>query len=335
MTKMHRLSIFFGNTLRVALFCLLMIWWGIQLDPMMSELYLVTPFIVFSCVAVFLFLFLCRETGCLLFLEKGRLKAILRNDEPDPTASQIVLRLFSNPFLKRVTMYFVLFVAEFYLRLLCINPFLKFVQGTLPFWERITSVSENLLYVLMFAGAYVIMELPAWVLFYKLSFKGRSDRSYEYRFGMKLSFLVSLIAGLYILSISLTADAPEAVENAAFVLFVVLSFGVWHLMYRKKCCCGKAGGCRIRNAVRSLFRKRETPEKTSAVNPVKESEPEKTPDETPVTEGEAEKTSDETPEKESSAQTPENADAQRENEPEKTEENAGEIPAVPLPEEKE
>lgn len=306
MTKLHRLSVLFGNTFRVAVFYLLMIWWGIQIDPMISELYIVTPFIVFSCVAVFLFLFLCRGTGCLLFMEKSRLKAILRNGEPEPTASQLFLRLFSFPFLKRVTLYFVLFVLEFYLRLLCIKLFLMFVQGTLPFWEKITGVSEGLLCAGMFLGAYVIMEVPAWLLFYKLSFRGRSNRSSEYRFGMKLSFLVSLIIGLRFLSLSLTADASPAVENVAFVLFAALSFGLWYLMYRKKWCCCNTEGCRICNAVKGLFgKKKET---------VKE-EPAETPEEKPEQPATEPEKAEEIP-----AETPE-----KENGPEKTEETPVEI----------
>ena len=272
MTKLHKLNILFGNTLRVAVFYLLMIWWGIQLDPMMSELFIVTPFIVFSCVAVFLFLFLCRETGCLLFMDKSRLKAILRNGETEPTASQYVLRLFSFPFLKRITLFFILFVLEFYLRLLTVKLFLTIVQETLSFWESVTNISEGLLYAVMALTAYVVMELPVWLLFYKLSFKGRANRSYEYRFGMKLSFLVSLIVGLRFLSLSLTADASPAVETTAFVLFVVFSFGLWFLMYRGKCCRCMAGGCPICKAVKSLFRRKEKEGKPAQT----ESEPQKT-----------------------------------------------------------
>jgi len=254
MTKMQRLKTVFLNTLCVAVFYLLMMWWGFQLDPMMSELFSVTPFIVFACVALFLFLFLCRETGCFIFMEKSRLKAILRNGETEPTASQFVIRFFSWPFLKRVCMFFILFILEFYLRLLTVKLFLITIQATLPVWEKVTNISEYLLYPLMLLTAYVIMELPAWLLFYKLSFRGHSNRSHEYRFGLKLSFLVALIIALRFLSLYLTADASPALELLAFILFAAASFGLWFLMYRKKCVCAR-NGCPIYKAAKNLFRK--------------------------------------------------------------------------------
>lgn len=261
MSKMQLLKTICWNTLRVTLFYLLMLWWGFQLDPMLSELFVITPFIVFAPVSLFLFLFLCRETGCLMFMDKGRLKAILRNNEPEPSASQIVLKFFSWPFLKRVCMFFGLFILEFYLRLFAIKLFLVVVQETLPLWEKITNVSEVLLYVLMALTAYVIMELPAWLLFYKLSFKGHSNRSYEYRFGIKLSVFVAMIIGLRVLSLYLTRDASSAAELALFVLSAGIGFGLWYLMYRKKCCC-HANGCPICRAFKKLFAKK-TVEKPS------------------------------------------------------------------------
>ena len=271
MAKIQYLKSLCWNTLRVAVFYLILIWWGMQLDPMMSELFVITPFIVFSCVALFLFLFLCRETGCLLFMDKGRLKAILRNGETEPTASQIALRLFSFPFLKRISLFFGLFLLEFYLRLLTVKLFLTVIQETIPFWEKVTDISEVLLYLLMFFTAYVIMELPAWFLFYKLSFKGHANRSSEYRFGMKLSLLVSLIIGLRFLSLYLTADASSTAEANAFVLFTAASFGLWFLMYRRKCCCA-SGECRICNAVKALFRKKEKTKEIPVEIPTKETE---------------------------------------------------------------
>ena len=262
MSKIHLLKIFCWNTLRVTLFYLLMLWWGFQLDPMLSELFVITPFIVFAPISLFLFLFLCRETGCFIFMDKSRLKAILKNNEIEPNASQIVLKFFSWPFLKRICMFLGLFVFEFYLRLFAIKLFLIIVQKTLPFWEKTTNVSEVLLYVLMALTAYVIMELPAWFLFYKLSFKGHSNRSYEYRFGLKLSLFVAIIIGLRILSLYLTRDSSPAVELLLFVLSAGIGFGLWYLMYRKKCCC-RQNGCPICLALKKLFKKKEqTPDTT-------------------------------------------------------------------------
>ena len=257
MTKIQYAKTICWNTLRVAFFYLAMLWWGFQLDPMISKLYTVTPFIVFASVVLFLFLFLCRETGCFIFMDKSRLKAILRNGETEPTASQIALRLFSWPFLKRVSLFFGLFTLEFYLRLLTIRLFLMTIDATLPFWEKITNISEILLYAVMFLTAYVIMELPTWGLFYKLSFKGHANRSQEYRFGLKLSLLVALIIALRLLSLYLTEGSSVAIETMSLALFAVLSFGLWFLMYRKKCCCCTQGGCPICNAIKALFRKKE------------------------------------------------------------------------------
>ena len=255
MPKIQKLKTVLWNTLRVTAFYLLMLWWGFQLDPMLSELFVITPFVVFASVSLFLFLFLCRETGCFVFMEKNRLKAILRNNEIEPSASQIVLSFFSWPFLKRVCMYLALFVFEFYLRLFAIKLFLIVVQSTLPFWEKVTNVSEWLLYGMMILTAYVIMELPAWIVFYKLSFKGHSNRSYEYRFGMRLSLLVALLIGLRILTLYLTKDASSGIEFLGFVLFTAAGFGLWYLLYRKKCCC-QANGCPICRAFKKLFAKK-------------------------------------------------------------------------------
>ena len=260
MTNLQRIKILCRETLRVCVFYLLLLWWGFQLSPMIDELFVKVPFVIFALVMLFLSLFLCRETGCLIFMPKTRLPAILRNGEIEPTASQMFLRLFSWPFLKRICMYLGLFVLEFYMRLFSIKLFLTAIQSSLSFWEKVTELSEGLLYVLIFLAAYVIMELPSWLLFYKLSFKGRSNRSYEYRFGMKLSVLVALIIGLRLLTLSLSANASSsAVDFFADAAFAVLSFGLWFLMYRKKCCCA-AGGCPICNAVKGLFRKKQKEE---------------------------------------------------------------------------
>lgn len=271
MTKTQRLQTICWNTFRVVIFYLLMMWWGVQLDPMMSELYVITPFIVFASVALFLFLFLCRETGCFVFFPKNRLKAILRDGETEPTASQIVLKLFSWPFLKRVIQFLGLFVLEFYLRLFSIKLFLIFIQHTLSFWEKVTSISEIILYPLFLLTAYVIMELPAWLLFYKLSFKGHSNRSYEYRFGLKLSVLVALMIGLRVFSLSLTAQSSSAIDSLAFILFAGASFGLWFLMYRKICCCA-TGGCPICKAIKSFFGKKKKTDNPSVEILTKENE---------------------------------------------------------------
>lgn len=255
MTKIQQFNFVCRSILQIAFFYALMLWWGYQVDPLVLELYVNTPFVLFACTVFFLFLFFCRTMGCLVFMPKDKLKAILRDGQISPTASQIVIRLFSWPFIKRTALFFLLFVAEFALRLFFIPLFLKAVSLTIPLWAWLSSFSIILTNTLLIATAYIIMELPFYLLFYKLSFKGHVNRSYEYRFGMKLAAFVSILLGLRMALMSLeTHFSFKGSELVSAGALAVSGIGLWYLMYRKdwSFCCN---GCPFCSKIKSLFGK--------------------------------------------------------------------------------
>lgn len=255
MTKNQRFNFICRSILKIILFYALLLWWGYRLDPLILELYVNTPFVLFACTVFFLFLFFCRTMGCLVFMPKDKLKAILRNGQISPGASEIVIRLFSWPFIKRTTLFFLLFAAEFVLRLASILLFLKTVSLAVPFLAWLGSVSIILTNVLLIATAYIIMELPFYLLFYKLSFKGHANRSNEYRFGIKLAAFVLILLGLRMLQVSLeTRFQFEDVEIVSAGTLAVLGTGIWYLMYRKdwSFCCSN---CPVCSKIKSIFGK--------------------------------------------------------------------------------
>lgn len=255
MVKLQQLNFVCRSILQIAFFYVLMLCWGYRLDPLILELYVNTPFMLFACTVFFLFLFLCRAMGCLVFMPKDRLKAILRDGQISPTASQIVIRFFSWPFIKRAALFFLLFIAEFTLRLAFIPLFLKTVSLTIPLWVRLSSVSIVLTNTLLIATAYVIMELPFYLLFYKLSFKGHANRSHEYRFGMKLAAFVLVLLGLRMLLLSLEPVFPfKGIEIVSAGVLAALGIGLWYLMYRKdwSFCCSS---CPVCSKIKSIFGK--------------------------------------------------------------------------------
>lgn len=255
MTKNQRFNFICRSILKIILFYALLLWWGYRLDPLILELYVNTPFVLFACTVFFLFLFFCRTMGCLVFMPKDKLKAILRNGQISPGASEIVIRLFSWPFIKRTTLFFLLFAAEFVLRLASILLFLKTVSLAVPFLAWLGSVSIILTNVLLIATGYIIMELPFYLLFYKLSFKGHANRSNEYRFGIKLAAFVLILLGLRMLQVSLeTRFQFEDVEIVSAGTLAVLGTGIWYLMYRKdwSFCCSN---CPVCSKIKSIFGK--------------------------------------------------------------------------------
>lgn len=255
MAKIQQFNFVCRSILQIAFFYALMLWWGYQVDLLVLELYVNTPFVLFACTVFFLFLFFCRTMGCLVFMPKDKLKAILRDGQISPTASQIVIRFFSWPFIKRAALFFLLFTGEFVLRLAFIPLFLKAVSLTIPLWAGLSSVSIVLTNTLLITTAYVIMELPFYLLFYKLSFKGHANRSHEYRFGMKLSAFVSILLGLRMALLSLETRFPfERAETVSAAVLAVLGIGLWYLMYRKdwSFCCS---GCPVCSKIKSIFGK--------------------------------------------------------------------------------
>ena len=249
MTKIQRFNFVCRSILQIVFFYILMFWWFYQLDLLVLELYVNTPFILFACTVFFLFLFLCRTMGCLVFMPKNKLKAILRDGQISPTASQIVIRLFSWPFIKRISLFFLLFAAEFIFRLIFILLFLKTVSLTIPFWAWLSTVSIILTNTLLIALGYIILELPFFLLFYKLSVKGHSNRSYEYRFGLKLAAFVLMLLGLHMVLLSLEMRFPfNKVEIVSFGVLAVLGTGLWYLMYRKNWCA-----CPVCSKLKNVF----------------------------------------------------------------------------------
>ena len=219
--------------------------------PLFVDLYIYTPFIFFALITFFFTMFLVRETACLVFMPKPRLKAIIRDGQTDVSASQVVLKIFSGAFLKRISMYLGLFVLEIACRIFAIRLFLQGVDSTLPALERIAAKSDMLLVAVLTLAAFIIMELPWYALFYRVSFRGRANRSSEYRFGLKaFVFLLGVLIIqflLYPLSVRYDSTAAQYLLLAALA---VVSFGLWWLMYQKqwnKC------SCPLCNRIKSTF----------------------------------------------------------------------------------
>lgn len=255
MTKIQRVNFICRSILKVAFFYFLLLWWGYQVDLLILDLYVKTPFMLFACTVFFLFLFFSRTMGCFVFMPKDKLKAILRDGQISPSVSQIVIRLFSWPFIKRTGMYLLLFIAEMALRLSFIPLFLKTISLTIPMWTRLSSFSVILTNALLIATAYVIMELPFYLLFYKLSFKGHGNRSSEYRFGVKLSVFVLILLGMRFVFMPLSDHFSQTTWAALSVcLQIVPGIGIWYLMYRKEWsfCCSS---CPICSKIKSIFGK--------------------------------------------------------------------------------
>ncbi len=255
MTKIQRVNFVCRTILKISFFYFLLLWWGYQLDLLILDLYVKTPFMLFACTVFFLFLFFSRTMGCFVFMPKDKLKAILRDGQISPSANKIVIRLFSWPFIKRTGMYFLLFITELALRLTFIPLFLKTISSTIPLWTWLSSVSVVLTNTLLIAVAYIIMELPFYLLFYRLSFKGYGNRSYEYRFGIKLSVFVFILLGLRLLLMPLLARFSQTTgEILSISLLTGGGIGIWYLMYRKgwSFCCSS---CPICSKIKSIFGK--------------------------------------------------------------------------------
>ena len=255
MTKIQQFNFICRSVLQIVLFYLLLSWWGYQIDLLVLDLYASTPFILFACCVFFLFLFFCRTMGCLVFMPKEKLKAILQDGEISPPLSQFVLKIFSWSFIKHLLIFFFLFVCEFILRLAFIPLFLKSVSMTIPFWAWLSSFSVVLTNILLIVTAYVIMELPFYLLFYKVSFKGHRNRSFEYSFGLKLSVFVLILLVLHFFSKPLLADLSQTTGTvSSLIILTILGTGIWYLMYRKKWsfCCRE---CPICSYIKKIFGK--------------------------------------------------------------------------------
>lgn len=223
--------------LRISAFAVLLSVEKSVFSPLFTELYMLTPFVFFCAAAGFFSLFLIRETACLVFLPKARLRGILRDGEIDPPPSKYFLRAFGAPFLKRVFFYLFLFAAETVFRLLSIRLYLNLMGGAVPFLERLANLSAAWPFAASLTAGFLIMELPCYELFYKYSFRDRLNRSHEYRFGLKVFAYLLL---LYVVSLFLTYACLKtgivdlSTRTGAVAFFGLLApFGclLWAAMY--------------------------------------------------------------------------------------------------------
>lgn len=227
--KLKKIRAVCRGALRVVVFYILTMWGLFQLSPLFGELYFSTPFVLSATVSFFLVLFIVRMAGTLVFMPKPRLTAILREGESSPRFSKIAVRFFSWEFQKRLMLFLSLFVAEFIVRLVLVNLFLLLIEKSVPVWANLSMKSVALTNGLITLAAFAVMELPCFVLFYKLSFKGHANRLREYRFGLKLSFLTLLIVALHYFLLPL-AEKTNAVVELAVV--AVSGVALWILTYR-------------------------------------------------------------------------------------------------------
>lgn len=220
--------------------------------PLFAELYLYLPFIFFAPIAFFFTMFLARETACLVFMPKPRLKAVIRDGQTEVSASQVVLKVFSWAYLKRIGLYFGLFILETVCRLLSIRLFLTIATMSMGFLAAVSEKSDMLLIVLVVLAAFAVMELPWYFLFYRVAFGGRSNRSSEYRFGLRVfAFLLGVLVVQFMLQpFSVYYADNAAVQYLLVGLLIVASFGIWWLMYKKR---WKKGACPLCNRVKSCF----------------------------------------------------------------------------------
>lgn len=269
------------SILGVAAFYFSFNFWDMLLGSMIWEMYFQLPTPLFILTTIFLIMFLCRAMGCLFFMPKPRLKAILDNGEAEPSLSQMILRVFSLPFLKRAGMYVLLIAAELILRLISIFLFMYILDQTYALWEIIGQKSTLAVLAAWTVIAFLIMELPWYLLFYKTSFGGRPNRSCEYWFGFKVFLLVLGIFIIRTLLESTLFTSAVAAGQKPFLyilfdlLFLGLCIGLWYLMYRKEwnCAsncpiCAKIGSffCRSSCQVPSVEQKDEAGEKSDGEN---------------------------------------------------------------------
>lgn len=246
------------SILGVAAFYVLLLALGSFFVPLFAELYLYLPFVFFAPITFFFTMFLARETACLVFMPKPRLKAVIRDGQAEVSASQVVLKVFSWAFLGRISLYFALFVLETACRLFAVSLFLSAANAALPALEAISEKSDMLLIAVLAVAAFAITELPWYALFYRVSFGGRANRASEYRFGLKAFafMLAALIVQMLLQPLSVRFADSSAAQYLLLALWVALSFGIWVLMYEKP---WKQGTCPLCNRVKSCIERYKKP----------------------------------------------------------------------------
>ncbi len=266
---MHKLKITCLSLLGITAFYFSFVFWDYLFGSWVDQFYLVLPRPLFSLVTLFLIFFLCRISGTLIFMPKPKLKEILYDGNPDPSLSQIVLKAFSTPFLKRVFFFLLAVVLEMLFRMQAILVFLWNTDN--PLWEAFAEVSVGTLVFGWAVAAFLIMELPWFFMFYVLSVPGHPNRLKEYKFGTKLFIFVLLV---YIVMRVLGAALPGgtlAYEALQSVLLVLISFGIWLVMYRPSAIHCGCSSCPLKAAFKKLTGKKEAavPAETKAKEEVK------------------------------------------------------------------
>lgn len=234
MSKVKKIQLVCFNILKIALFCVFMAFWVYQFKTPLSDLSANTPFTFLFYPVFFLFLFFCRTMGCLIFMPKNTLKTIVYQRMLFLAFPQLLNRIFSKDVFKHLLSCLFLFASELLLRLLSILLFLKTITFFTPFLNFTTplkAVSGN---IMLAISAYLIMEFPFYLVFYKFSLKNHSNRLYEYHFGMKLSVFVLLLSVFYFLLTPLIDGfSPVSKEITRFCALTALGGCVWYLAYRK------------------------------------------------------------------------------------------------------
>ena len=234
MSKVKKIQLVCFNILKIALFCVFMAFWVYQFKTPLSDLSANTPFTFLFYPVFFLFLFFCRTMGCLVFMPKNTLKTIVYQRMLFLAFPQLLSRIFSKDVFKHLLSCLFLFASELLLRLLSISIFLKIITFSIPFLNFTTPLKVVSGNIMLAISAYLIMEFPFYLVFYKFSLKNHSNRLYEYHFGMKLSVFVLLLSVFYFLLTPLIDGfSPVSKEITRFCALTALGGCVWYLAYRK------------------------------------------------------------------------------------------------------
>lgn len=251
----HKLKVTCLSLLGIAAFYFSFVFWNYLFGRQVEEFYLALPRPLFSLTTFFLIFFLCRISGTLFFMPKPKLKEILYDGNPEPSLSQLVLKAFSVPFLKRISFFVLMVILEMFFRIQAILVFLWNADN--PLWESFAEVSVGTLVFGWAIAAFLIMELPWFFMFYVLSVPEHPNRIKEYKFGTKLFIFVLLV---YIVMRSLGMILPggtiayEALQSA---LLVLISFGIWLFMYRPAAVHCGCSCCPVKAAFKKLIGKKE------------------------------------------------------------------------------
>lgn len=246
----------------IAAFYYSFVLWNAIFGDLIYEFFLFLPRPLFSLTTFFLLFFLCRVSGTVIFMPKPKLKAMLVAEDAEPSLSAMVTRAFSLPFVKRVAFFTLITLAEAFLRVQSVFMFLQNADN--PIWQAAADKSVYALFAGWCVLAFLIMELPWFFMFYKLSVPGHPDRMDEYRFGTKVFAFVLLVYGVIR---AFDAAIPTGDSVLMFITFVILtvslSLMIWVMMFRRPAACGSCG-CPVKAAFKKIFCSCSRPVETKA-----------------------------------------------------------------------